>query len=120
MKRFVRNSPELKGRRQELRNRATVAERLLWKRIQRSQLGVKFRRQYSVGNYILDFYCPEKKLAIELDGSTHSDRWDLDEYRTRTVGELGVKVVRFWNEEVEGNIERVMEVISTTLLSPPS
>jgi very-short-patch-repair endonuclease len=116
---FIWNNPRLIERRKALRNRCTNAESLLWKRMQRSQLGVKFRRQHSVGNYVLDFYCPEFKLAIELDGSIHKGREELDEYRTRTLNERGIKIIRFKNNEVENNIEEVIKQI-TTYLNPPS
>jgi very-short-patch-repair endonuclease len=119
-RRFLYNNMSLKPRRRMLRNDSTEAEKILWKRLQRSQLGVKFRRQHSVGNYILDFYCPEKKLAIELDGLVHKLSKSLDEYRTRTLTEHEIKVIRFWNKEVEEEIEKVIRMINTTLFDSPS
>lgn len=67
-RKYIFNVPNLKPKRQALRNNPTPTEKLLWSKLKNSQLGFKFRRQYSVGGYILDFYCPTKKLAIELDG----------------------------------------------------
>lgn len=107
MRGFLFNNPTLKERRQKLRTGATNAEKILWKALQKSQLGLKFRRQYSVGNYILDFYCPEKRLGIEIDGGIHVKRKELDEYRTRTIEKLGVRIIRFWNKEIENCLEKV-------------
>jgi very-short-patch-repair endonuclease len=119
VKRFLRNIPSLVVRRKCLRNRSTPAEKLLWKKLQKSGLGCKFRRQYSFGNYILDFYCPEKKLGIELDGKIHDMKKEMDAYRTGTLAEYGIRIIRFSNQEIESNIERVVEKI-IMILTPPS
>lgn len=65
------NSVQNKTRRSTLRNAATPHEVKLWARLRRDQLGYRFRRQYGIGNYIVDFYCPTKKLVVEIDGSQH-------------------------------------------------
>ena len=72
-----------------------------------------FRRQHPVSGYILDFYCPHLKLAIELDGSVHAkdDKKEKDEKRTEDLQTNGIKVIRFWNNEVLENIESVVDVI---------
>lgn len=110
----IHNRKRLKQFRKDLRNNLTPAEATLWKALQKSQIeGRKFRRQHSVGNYILDFYCPKEKLAIELDGHEHftvnGDERDFirDEY-LRT---LNIKVLRFENKEVFDNIVGVLEEI---------
>ncbi|MEK9200984.1 MAG: endonuclease domain-containing protein [Patescibacteria group bacterium] len=118
-RRYLYNHPNLKTRRQELRSFATESEKKLWKRLQKNQLGVKFRRQHSVGHYILDFYCPEKNLAIELDGGIHKDRQEMDQYRTRTLAIHKIKVIRFWNEEITGDVESVIHKIRLFLFTPP-
>ena len=100
------NRPEQKARRRELRNRPTEAEHLLWYQLRGAQLdGRKFRRQHGIGPYIVDFYCPEEKLVIELDGDIH----DEPEVKARDVireaylvGE-GLKVLRFGNEQALGD-----------------
>lgn len=70
---FVRNDPVLKQRRRELRRNQTDAGKALWMKVRNRQLfGLRFFRQYSIGPYILDFYCPMEKLAIELDGGQHN------------------------------------------------
>jgi very-short-patch-repair endonuclease len=77
---MIHNRPALKSRRKELRRNSTPAEKLLWTMLQHSNLeGYKFRRQHSVGAYILDFYCSSKKLAVELDGESHFTE-DATEY----------------------------------------
>ena len=91
----------------------------MWKAIQRSQLeGRKFRRQHSVGNYILDFYCPKEKLAIELDGQDHftitgSER---DSIRDEHLETFNIKVVRFENKEVFENLEGEVEEIKSNFI----
>jgi very-short-patch-repair endonuclease len=111
---FKFNNAKLKPLRQTLRRQQTDAERKLWGVIRDRRLnGHKFYRQYSVGNYILDFYCPEKKLAIELDGGQHDEEEQkrADAIRTAYLNERGIKVIRFWNNEVLKNIDGVGEVI---------
>ena len=83
--------------------------------------GLKFFRQYSMGAYILDFYCPEKKMAIELDGGQHNlaERREYDAARTAYLNAHGIEVVRFWNNEVLCEMEGVLEIL-TQRLTPPS
>ena len=115
------NDPALKFRRRELRNGLTPAEASLWKSLQRSQLsGKKFRRQHSVGPYILDFYCPECGLAVELDGQTHFNphSWEHDCRRTEYLQKLNIRVVRFENRDVFEYPEWVLAEISRYLTAP--
>jgi len=98
----------------DLRKDETIAEELLWKRIRNKQMaGLKFRRQHPLDKFIADFYCHEKNLVIELDGSIHDDseQKQADEGRTYELDELGIKVIRFRNEEVIENIEKVIKTI---------
>lgn len=103
---------------QELRNHATDAERLLWQHLRGQQLGAKFRRQHPFNNYVLDFVCLERKLAVELDGGQHSEAIAEDEARTRELQTAGFRVLRFWNnqvfQETEAVIETIMAAISET------
>lgn len=111
---MIHNRPILKERRKELRNNATPAEQQLWSMLKHSNLGgFKFRRQHSVGPYILDFYCPAEKLAIELDGDSHFSEEAVvyDRERTAYLNVLGIRVLRFWNTDVYENIEAVCERI---------
>lgn len=99
----LHNRKRLKQRRKQLRNAATPAEATLWKMVQKSQLmGRKFRRQHSIGPYIVDFYCPSERLIVELDGAVHADpaRRDYDDERRQFLTEKGLTVLRFNNEDV--------------------
>jgi len=119
---FLKNDPAFKDRRRELRHNQTDAEKVLWAQVRNKQFfGLKFFRQYSVGAYILDFYCPEKKLAVELDGGQHnlSEGREYDAERTAYLNSHGIKVVRFWNNEVLCEMEGVLESL-TQRLTPPS
>lgn len=119
---FTLNNPTLKQRRQELRCNQTDAEKAFWKEIRNRQFhGIRFCRQYSVGPYILDFYCPSLKLAIELDGGqhTHDDNQEYDTVRSLYLKAYGIEVMRFWNHEVLQNIEGVLTKIAEKV-TPPS
>lgn len=86
-----------------MRRNQTDAERAFWARVRNKQfLGMKFFRQYSVGPYILDFYCPSIKLAIELDGGQHNqtETREYDAARSEYLTALGIVVIRFWNNEI--------------------
>jgi leucyl-tRNA synthetase len=104
---------ELKDRRRELRKRSTPQEDLLWEELRNRKLGPKFRRQHSVGRYILDFYCKEKRLLIEIDGGVHrtNEAREYDAVRDKYFRELDFKILRFANDEVEQNIKKVLEKI---------
>ncbi|MGO4221835.1 endonuclease domain-containing protein [Lysobacter sp. TAF61] len=100
----------------KLRNDSTDAERHLWRYLRNRQLqGCKFRRQHPFGDYILDFACLERRLAIELDGAQHTDKAAYDRVRTRRLEQAGFVVLRFWNNEVFENAEGVVEVILDAL-----
>ncbi len=106
------NSIKQKETRKQLRNNATSSEALLWKALRgRNAGGYKFRRQQGIGSYILDFYCPELRLCIELDGSSHDHKYEYDERRTAFLNEQGIKVVRFHNEVVLANVDAVAREI---------
>jgi very-short-patch-repair endonuclease len=112
------NSPSKKAFRKILRNSSTPAEAFLWKCLQRRQLlGQKFRRQVSIDRYIVDFYCPEKKLVIELDGDVHflPTGSDYDYERSKFLEKQGITVIRFENDEVKENLDGVLEAIQSYL-----
>lgn len=97
-------------RAREQRNNPTLAENKLWQRLRGRQLGVKFRRQHCFGPYVLDFYCPALRLGIEVDGGQHAASVE-DERRDAWLAGQGVRVLRFWNNEVTGNLDGVLERI---------
>ncbi len=101
-------------RRRALRGRQTDAERLLWRLLRTRQfLGLKFRRQHPVGPYIVDFYCAERRLAVELDGGQHFTVEGLayDRRRTEYLASRGVRVVRFTNGDLFENTDGVLEML---------
>jgi very-short-patch-repair endonuclease len=112
-RRGLNNLPHLKTFRKELRKNLTPAEAKLWSLLKGKQLGRKFRRQFSVGNYILDFYCPSENLAIELDGQGHFEatQAEYDAERDLFLLHTGIKVLRFENKLVWDNPEGVLEEI---------
>jgi very-short-patch-repair endonuclease len=121
---FLRNDPVLKQRRRELRRNQSDAERALWAKLRSRQLlGMKFFRQYSIGPYILDFYCPTVKLAVELDGGQHnqSDNKEHDASRSDFLKAQGIDVMRFWDNEVLFDIQSVLSTLAlkVTPLQPP-
>lgn len=111
MPRKPRSNPKTKHQAVELRKDPTPAERKLWSRIRNDQLGVTFRRQHAVGNYIPDFCSPKAKLIIEMDGSQHLEQEEYDEERTKYLELQGYKVIRFWNSDVLKDIDGVILAI---------
>lgn len=95
-----------------LRRNPTKAEQLLWTRLRAGQIGPAFRRQHPVAGFILDFYAPAVKLAVELDGSQHAGSL-RDETRTAALSSKGISVLRFWNTEVAQNPEGVLTAIQS-------
>jgi very-short-patch-repair endonuclease len=122
---FIDNQKQLKDLRRQLRKNMTPAERKAWGILKNRQiLNLRFLRQYGVENYILDFYCPEIKLAIEVDGGQHNDEKEKlsDAARTSLMGLYGIKVIRFWNNEVMQNLDgiyqKIMEQASARKTNP--
>jgi very-short-patch-repair endonuclease len=117
MAKRITSSQQIKFAR-NLRHQQSDAERLLWSKLRGSQLnGVKFRRQHSVGNYVVDFVCLRKKLIIEIDGSQHNEECEKvkDARRTRWLQGEGYRVLRFWNNDVLTNIDGVFLTILESL-----
>jgi len=103
-------------KRKKLRGEMTKAETLLWLQLKRKKIcGCKFRRQFSVSSYILDFYCPELKLAIEVDGFTHlaEEEIEYDKLRQHEVENIGIQFLRFWNYEIYDDLYNVIDRIKT-------
>lgn len=105
------NKPDYAQRRKHLRFEKTKAEYVLWQELRRDKLGYKFRRQFQIGSFIVDFYCHLLKLIIELDGPIHEGREDYDASRQQWLESKGFIVIRFKNDEVLFERERVMELI---------
>ena len=119
----VHNVTYLKDRRKELRNNLTPAEAALWRELKNKGLGHrKFRRQHSIENYIVDFYCPQEKLIIELDGEVHNDRMqaEYDQVRDDRLKQLGNKILRFENHQMFNDMEGVLRVIQQNFDNEPT
>ncbi|MDB5271112.1 MAG: endonuclease protein [Hymenobacter sp.] len=114
---ILNNLPHKKDERRTLRNNLTSAEAVLWNRLKSSQLnGRKFRRQHSIGEFILDFYCPQEKLAVELDGAGHfTASGNLhDAARTDYLNAAGIRVIRFENKLIWSSLESVLQTIESS------
>ena len=110
----IHNKKYLEPFRKELRNNLTPAEAFLWKQLQKRQLkGRKFRRQHSIENFIVDFYCPQEQLIVELDGEIHKNAVaeENDRKRDQRLEELGFKVLRFENKMVFDFLPSVLKEI---------
>ena len=112
---FVRRtSPHAKA----LRHNKTAAEEALWAKVRNRQIeGFKFRSQVTIEPYIVDFLCLERGLIVEVDGSQHLEQ--VDWRRTACPEEQGYRVIRFWNNDVLGNIDAVLEALRAALLTGP-
>ncbi len=108
----LHDNPNMKDKRRALRANMTPAEVALWKMLKNKQLmGRRFRRQHSIGFYIVDFYCAEERLIIELDGEVHKYKSDYDCERTQYLEALNYKVIRFENRLVFETQEAVLNAI---------
>ncbi|MGC2423724.1 MAG: endonuclease domain-containing protein [Nitrospirota bacterium] len=119
----IKNHPILKPRRRELRHNQTEAEEIFWSHVRdREFQDLKFFRQYSVGPYILDFYSPAAKLAVELDGGQHdeSDNRKYDTVRTEYLNANGINVMRFRNNEVLEDVKTVLAKLTVKIVSDTS
>ncbi|NID11813.1 endonuclease domain-containing protein [Fibrivirga algicola] len=112
------NRTSVKELRRELRQRQTLAEVLLWNELRNRQLnGMKARRRHSIGGYVVDFYCAEAALVVELDGSVHdsSEAQAYDREREAVICDLGLSMMRFRNDDVERRLPYVLEQIAEHL-----
>ncbi len=110
---------ELTRRARELRRNPTPQERALWQLLRKSQLdGCKFTRQYVIDRCIVDFCCRTQRLVVEIDGGHHGDRADQDARRTTALQAMDFRVLRFWNNDVTGNLDGVIERIREALTAP--
>ncbi|MFZ2978170.1 MAG: endonuclease domain-containing protein [Candidatus Magasanikiibacteriota bacterium] len=117
---YYQNKSGFKQRRKDLRNFSTKAEILLWQKIKNKQLGVKFRRQYNIGYWIVDFYCHELKLIIELDGGIHfesEEKMAHDKKRQAILEKQGYIVIRYTNYKILDDTDSVVNNIIMTIKS---
>ena len=112
------NRTKEKWRRKDLRKKSAKAEKSLWEYLRNRKLaGFKFKRQYSVDAFIIDFYCPKVKLGVELDGEVHftDEAKEYDENRTGFLSDFGIEIIRFKNDEVFNSVEMVLNRIKQKL-----
>ena len=116
---LANQSPTLHLHAKRLRRDETDAERKLWLRLRDRQVNdLKFRRQQPIGRYIVDFFCPEHRVVVELDGGHHADQVQADQRRTDFLNKAGYRVLRFWDNEVLTDAEAVLERIVEALNTP--
>ena len=108
-------NPILRQYAKQLRNKSTLSEVLLWKRIKGKALGVEFHRQVPLSEYIVDFYCHELMLAIEIDGNSHDYKYEQDAFRQNSLEELGIIFVRFSDLSVKKEMENVIRTLEITI-----
>jgi very-short-patch-repair endonuclease len=113
----IHNRDIFNSRRKKLRENSTPEGNILWHHVRRNNLGCRFYRQHSIGPYIVDFYCAEKKLIIELDGEQYLEHHPYDVARTEYLRDLGFTVIRFWNKDINKNLKGVLEVIVETIVN---
>jgi very-short-patch-repair endonuclease len=107
-----RTTPKIFARAKQLHRNMTPAERKLWAALRAHSAGdVHFRNQHAIGNYIVDFCAPRRKLIIEVDGGQHINQQGYDEQRTALLQSKGYKILRFWNNDILKNLDGVMQVI---------
>ncbi len=109
-------NPDLKKFARELRLNSTMAEIILWKNIKNKALGYEFHRQVPVNEYVVDFCCHELKLVIEVDGYTHDYKFRSDRFRQNVLESLGLKVIRFTDEDVKKYLNDVIRSIKAAIM----
>lgn len=111
------NKKEMKKRRRQLRVSMTYCEKLIWMYLRKRQMKERFLRQYSVDNYVIDFYCPKLKLAVEIDGDVHKleDQKVYDKERQKYLEDFGLGFIRITNEELLANANKAFEKIENEI-----
>jgi len=112
---YFNNTPEYTYRRTALRHNQTKAEKVLWCELRSKRLGVRFRRQFQIGRYIVDFYCHELRLIVELDGPIHEHQTVADSKREAHLTQVGNHVVRYLNDEVLFDRDSVMRHLTNLI-----
>jgi very-short-patch-repair endonuclease len=117
-RKIIPSNPRLKELARELRNHSTLAEVLLWNQIKNKKiLGFDFHRQKPIDRFIVDFFCPDLMLAIEIDGVSHAQKGDVDVERHRRLESLGVHVLRFEDRMVKREMPKVLSAIEGWILA---
>jgi very-short-patch-repair endonuclease len=119
MRKIIPYTPDLVPFAKKLRNNMTMGEISLWRELKNKKLGVRFSRQIPIDNYIVDFYCKELQLALEVDGSVHfiEGQQEKDTIRQNRLEYLGVRFIRFSDSDVKDNLNEVLEEIKKMILN---
>ena len=112
---FYDAKPETFERARNLRAKMTHEEKILWEKLNNNQLGYRFKPQHPVDIYIADFYCHKLKLIIEVDGSSHDNKMERDQNRTSELNNFGITVIRFSNQEVLNETEKIVTTIKSVI-----
>jgi len=118
----VFNKKSTKIKRLDLRKRCTKAENLLWAQLRRKQiLGCKFYRQFGIGEYIADFYCPLKKIIVEVDGEYHNtiETSEYDVIRDNYLNEFDIKIIHVSNQDIYYKLDDVLQIIEAEIMKRP-
>ena len=113
--RIIRYNPNLKELARKLRLNSTKTEVILWKNIKGKVTGYQFHRQVPIDEFIVDFYCHELMLAIEIDGYTHDYNFDYDEFRQKKLEGLGVAILRFNDEDLKKHLNDVLKMVQNSI-----
>ncbi|OHA90416.1 MAG: hypothetical protein A3F53_01150 [Candidatus Zambryskibacteria bacterium RIFCSPHIGHO2_12_FULL_48_10] len=111
----IHNQRKFIERRRNLRESSTPEEEMLWQKLRNNKLGCRFRRQHSMGGYILDFYCFKARLIVEIDGKSHEFQKEYDSNRDKFFKNLGYQTLRIKNYEITKNLNKVIGIIKQTL-----
>ncbi len=110
-RKIIPYNPSLKQLARDLRNKSSMSEIILWNKLKGKQMmGLDFHRQKPIHNFIVDFFCNELMLAIEIDGSTHNEKFEIDFQRQQELETLGIKFLRFQDKEIRFNLDNVRGV----------
>ncbi len=116
---ITKDDKKLKDNTRILRKNSTLPEILFWGEVKNKRIGYKFTRQKIIDSFIVDFYCPKKKLIIEIDGRDHDYKVDYDEYREARLVSLGYKVLRFSNHQIYNNLNGCVDYLKRYLAGDP-
>jgi len=113
---IIHYNPNLKEKARNLRKNSTLSEIILWKNIKNKSLGYEFHRQVPLDEFIVDFYCHELNLAIEIDGNTHDYNFEKDDARQKQLEGHGIRFIRFIDNDVKRNLNDVLRALGITIL----
>jgi very-short-patch-repair endonuclease len=118
---FFYNHPALKNRRRDLRQKETPQESILWKELRNLQLGTRFKRQFSISGYVVDFFCPKSRIAVEVEGGVHNlaNNKIYDRFKRKIIESQDITILRFSNNDVENNMKSVLQKIKSSLVPSP-